>query len=432
MPRFLFAALPAAGHVHPTLPIVQALTARGHTVGYASGPAMSDVIAPLVSRFFPVGPRVTAEVAYEWWPELGRLRGLRRMDFMVNEILYPFVADSSRKVLDAIESFKPDALVFDSYTYPASIVAEMSGLPWATTTVLPGFLEGKDAYPMGLPLAYPPNPLVRMALPLLHRVVRWAGRRHDDRFNAIRAEFDLPPIRDSYRNSTISPYLVLALAPWEFEYPRESWEPTVHFVGPALWDVPHDYEAPDWLDDLPGARPLVYATIGTVQSIYQTSFFGTLFEAARGLDADVVVTTGDEVTALPTPPDNVRVERYVPNSLIIPKAQLVVHHGGLGTALGTLLNGKPALVVPFTDDQPANAQRIRWLGAGTDVDPWKATAAELRAAIEAALASTELRARAAALGQELQGYDAGASGAALLERLAETQAPVHRNGAAGP
>ena len=432
MARFLFAALPADGHVHPTLPIVRALTARGHTVGYASGPAMDDVIAPLVSRFFPVGPRVTAGVAYEWWPELGRLRGLRRMDYMVSKILYPFVADSSRKVLDAVASFQPDALVFDSYTYPASIVAEMSGLPWATTTVLPGFLEGKDAHPIGLGLAYPLSPLARMVKPLLHWIVRRATRRHDARFNAIRAEFDLPPIRDSYRNSTISPYLVLALAPWEFEYPREAWDPTVHFIGPALWDVPHGYAAPDWLDALPGERPLVYATIGTVQSIYQSSFFATLFEAARGLDADVVVTTGGNLADLPTPPDNVRVERYVPNSLIIPKAQLVVHHGGLGTALGTMLHGKPAVVAPFTDDQPANAQRIRWLGAGTEVNPWKATGAELRAAIEAALASTELRAQAGALGQKLQAYDAGASGAALLERLVETQAPVHRNGAAGP
>ena len=427
MPRFLFVSIPASGHVNPTLPIVQALMERGNVVGYATGPNMEQTVRPLVTQFFPVGPDASAEAIQEWWPEMGKLRGLKRLNFMIREVMFPFAASIAQEVLDVTASFQPDVLVFDAFTHPASIVAEITGLPWATTTVVPGLLDSMNAHPYGLGLAYPPNPLQRLATPLLRRLFRLAARRHDRQFNAIRAQFSLPPIHDSYLESTISPYLVLALAPPEFEYPRHSWPPAVHFVGPSLWDRPQDYAEPAWLEALPSDRPLVYATIGTVQSVYQSSFFGTLFEAARGLDADVVVTTGGNLSDLPTPPGNVRVERYVPNSIIIPKAQIVLHHGGVSSTLGTLLHGKPAVTVPFADDQPDNAQRIRWLGVGTSVDPYSVSSAALRTAIETALMSVAMRERAEALGRTLRQYDASGTGAALLERLAATKAPVLRD-----
>lgn len=427
MARYLFVSLPAAGHVHPTLPIVQALMERGHEVGYASGPGLEQTVAPLVTRYFAAGPAMTSEEALTRWPEMGRLRGRQGLDLLAREVMFPFAATAAREVLDAVTAWQPDVLVFDSFTHVASIVTHTSGLPWATTTVIPGLMESKGAHPFGMGLPYPPSPLQRLATPLFWPLLRFAARRHDRQFNAIRAEFGLPPIRDSFLKSTQSPFLVLALMPPELEYPRRAWPPHMHFVGPSLWDRPQDYTVPDWLGDLPGDRPLVYATIGTVQSIYQAEFFGTLFDAARGLDADMVVTTGGNPSDLPAPPGNVRVERYVPNSLVIPKAQLVVHHGGASSTVGTLLHGKPAVIAPFAHDQPDNAQRVRWLGAGTVVDPLTVSSTALRGAIEGALASNAMRDRAASLGEQLREYDAGQTAAKLLEELAEAQAPVYRN-----
>ena len=426
MARFFFVSIPAAGHVHPTLPIVHALMERGHEVGYASGPTLEQTVAPLVTRFFPAGPAMTADEALTRWPEMGRLRGKQGLDFMAREVMFPFAATAAREVLDAMTSWQPDVLVFDSFTHLASIVADASGLPWATTTVIPGLMESKGAHPFGIGLPYPPSLLQRFATPLFWLLLRMAARGHDRQFNAIRAEFGLPPVRDGFLQSTRSPFLVLALMPQEFEYPRRAWPPHVHFVGPCLWDRPPDYAVPDWLETLPGERPLVYATIGTVQSIYQAEFFGTLFDAARSLDADVVVTTGGNPSDLPAPPGNVRVERYVPNSIIIPKAQVVVHHGGASSTIGAMVHGKPAVVAPFAHDQPDNAQRVRWLGVGTMVDPITVSSTALEGAIEAALASSAMHDRAAALSRQLRQYDAGQTAAELLEELAKAQAPVYR------
>lgn len=428
MARFLFVSIPASGHVNPTLPLVQALVARGHKVSYATGPGMESSVAPLASRFFPVGPTISAEDALRRWPEMGQLRGRRQLDFLIREVFYAFAAEVAREVLDVVTDWRPDVLVFDAFTHVARIVASASGLPWATTSVAPGLMPGRGAHPYGIGLSYPPNALQRLATPLFWALFHMAARRHDRQFNAISAEFGVRPIRNSFLASTVSPYLVLALFPPEFEYPRPAWPSQMHFVGPSLWDRPHDYAVPNWLEELPGERPLIYATIGTVQSIYQSSFFGRLFAAAQGLAADVVVTTGGNPDTLPAPPENVRVERYVPNSVIIPKARVVLHHGGVSSTMGTLLHGKPAVVTPFTHDQPENAQRLRWLGAGTAVDPYAATSEELRKAIATVLASSAMQECAAALGETLRQYDAGSTGAALLEQLAATKAPVLREG----
>lgn len=428
MARFLFVSIPASGHINPTLPLVQSLVARGHEVGYATGPTMEWSVAPLATRFFPVGPAVTADDALRRWPEMGRLRGRRQLDFMIRDVFYAFAAEVAREVLDVVTSWRPDVLVFDAFTHVASIVADASALPWATTTVAPGLLPGRGAHPYGIALPYPPNRLQRLATPLFWALFRKVARRHDGQFNAIRAEFGLQPVRNSFHESTISPFLVLALFPPEFEFPRPAWLSQAHFVGPSLWDRPHDYAVPAWLEELPGERPFVYATIGTVQSIYQSAFFGTLFAAAQGLAADVVVTTGGHPDTLPVPPPNVRVERYVPNSVIIPRAHAVLHHGGVSSTMGALWHGKPAVVTPFAHDQPENALRLRWLGAGAAVDPFAATSDVLREAIESVLTSADMRERAVSLGQKLRQYDAGQTGADLLERLAETRAPVLRDG----
>ena len=80
------------------------------------------------------------------------------------------------------------------------------------------------------------------------------------------------------------------------------------------------------------------------------------------------------------------------------------------------------------DDQSENALRVRRLGAGTVVNPYKVSVRKLRAAIDTVLGSAAMRERAAAQAQVLQRYDAGPTGADLLERLADSRAPVLREG----
>ncbi len=65
---------------------------------------------------------------------------------------------------------------------------------------------------------------------------------------------------------------------------------------------------------------------------------------------------------------------------------------GSGTVRGALAAGLPLVVMPVGADQPYNAQRVAAVGAGIALS--KPDVAAVRAAIERALADTELRAGA--------------------------------------
>jgi UDP:flavonoid glycosyltransferase YjiC (YdhE family) len=61
------------------------------------------------------------------------------------------------------------------------------------------------------------------------------------------------------------------------------------------------------------------------------------------------------------PPDILAID-YAPHSAVFPRAAAVVHQGGIGTLAQGLRAGRPILVVPFSHDQPDNAERAERLG----------------------------------------------------------------------
>ena len=425
MARFLFVSVGASGHVNPMLSMTAELVRRGHYVGFGTSRHLEPRVTPDVSRFYSIGPDVgPGSQDKPEWAKFAELRGQRRMKFAIREILFPLAEIATRELLVIIDSFKPDVLVFDFMTFAASIVGDLTGLPWATTTPVPGMLQGKDAHPFGLALPYSETPLRRLYSPLFwHFANATMSYQHDRQFNRIRAEFGLSPVRNAFFTSSISPYLVLALAPSEVEYPRSAWPPAVHFVGPAISIGSAHAQVPEWLEALPSSRPLVYATVGTSPNPGHAPYLERLSAAVGDLDADFVITVGTGAR-LPPSSGNVRIEPWVPNGLIIPKARMVMHQGGSSSMYETLAHGKPAVVTPFEDGQDENAQRLCWVGAGKMVNPYKVSVRQLRRAIETVLTSREMQERASSLAEDLKQYDAGRTGADLLEQLASKGAPV--------
>jgi MGT family glycosyltransferase len=106
---------------------------------------------------------------------------------------------------------------------------------------------------------------------------------------------------------------------------------------------------------------------------------GTSYQAQEGLLARIVaalgrlpvralVTTGGAVTYDGDPPDNVEVVPWVSHSEVLPRTDLVITHGGLGTIMTALAFGVPLLCVPIGRDQHANAARVGELGYGCEIE----------------------------------------------------------------
>jgi UDP:flavonoid glycosyltransferase YjiC (YdhE family) len=137
----------------------------------------------------------------------------------------------------------------------------------------------------------------------------------------------------------------------------------------------------------PSDGSLVYATFGSVAAGLGLDPYRALLDAVSGLEVQVLLTTGADLDLGPLP-ENVRVERWVPQAEALAHASLVVCHGGSGTVLGALAANLPLVIMPLFADQFANARTLGDAGAAVVVGP-----AGLRAAIASPPAPPEQIAR---------------------------------------
>src|SRR5207244_9264681 len=80
-------------------------------------------------------------------------------------------------------------------------------------------------------------------------------------------------------------------------------------------------------------------------------------------------------------PDNVHVDNYVPQSLVLAHCAAVVCHGGSGTTLAALAAGLPLLILPQGADQYINADLVVSNGAGVRLVAAEVTSASGRTSV---------------------------------------------------
>ena len=69
------------------------------------------------------------------------------------------------------------------------------------------------------------------------------------------------------------------------------------------------------------------------------------------------------------PPWLLAVEQPVSHDVLLPRCAALLHHGGAGTVAAALRCGVPQLACPLHFDQQQWAERVAWLGCGTQLAP---------------------------------------------------------------
>jgi UDP:flavonoid glycosyltransferase YjiC (YdhE family) len=180
-------------------------------------------------------------------------------------------------------------------------------------------------------------------------------------------------------------------------------------------------EPPTWVAELGVDRPLVYVTAGTERPAVTFPWRET-FAALQHLPVDVLATIGPHVDPerLGDVPNNVRVERFVPQADVLGRATVVVSHGGAGTVLGAASQGRPQLVVPLFADQWENGVAVSDAGCGIVLGPDRRTVDDLDGAVRALLAGSHDDA-ATRVAEEIAAMPTATERAAEIESLAEDQ-----------
>jgi UDP:flavonoid glycosyltransferase YjiC (YdhE family) len=376
--RILFTFAGGSGHFQPLAPIAHAAVQRGHAVAFAcQAGALSSVEAEAFSAFDTGGNTLLEASTRVALAELDA----DREDRAIRETFARRVArERAAALLDLCRTWQPDLVVRDELDFGGALAAERLGLPYATVLVIAAGL------------------LVRRALVA-------------EPLNALRAELGLDPDPELLM---LDRHLVLSPFPPSFRDPSCPLPPTAYSLRPTVGDLPPQ---PDWLVRLP--RPIVYFTLGTIFNLESGDLFERVLDGLGQLSVGVVATVGRDLDAAQFGglPLRVHVERFIPQSAVLPHSSLVVSHAGSGSVMGALAFGLPQVLLPMGADQPHNALRCEHLGVGRTMDALRATPAQIRDTVSAVLEDRACRSAARRLQQEIQSLPLVDEAIALLERL---------------
>jgi UDP:flavonoid glycosyltransferase YjiC (YdhE family) len=295
-------------------------------------------------------------------------------------------------ILRLCMEWHPDLFVCEEFDFGAMVVAERLGLPYATVLV-----SATGAFVRNESVAGP--------------------------LDEVRAEHGLP--RDPSL-AMLSRYLVLTPFPPSLRDPGLPSPPTTHHVRLVSFDVAGNEAGLPWLARRHRA-PTVYLTLGTVYNLESGDLFQRVLTGLRDLPINLIVTVGRDLDPdeLGRQPANVHIERFVPQSALLPHCDLVVSHAGSGSVLGALAHGLPMVLIPIGADQPLNAARCRALGVAEVLDAVSATPEMVRAAVSRVLADDGFQGAAVRLQDEIAALPGPEYGVKLLDRLASKRAPLH-------
>jgi rhamnosyltransferase subunit B len=418
--RIVLSSFGTLGDIHPLIAVALELQRRGHTPVLAVPELFRPKIISLGFEFAAVGPILDPEdnqlVAMLMDIRKGTERTLR-------EILFPAIRQSFRELLAAVEEKGgADLMLAGELVYQAPIVAEVTGIPWASHVLAPlSFFSRYDA-PVLPP--YPMLARLQPALPGMGRVIarfaRWVTRSWPEPIYQLRAELGLGRGRDPIFEAKHSPYLVLAMFSPLLGEPQPDWPEATKVTGFVFYDGDAAQrelspELERFLEE--GPSPLVF-TLGSAAVLDAGDFFEQSKTAAEMLGQRAVLLVGSDPRNIPTQvPKNVCVANYAPYSRIFPRASVVIHQGGVGTTAQALISGRPMLVMPYSHDQPDNARRVRRLGVARIIRRPRYTAELAAKKINLLQEKPSARRRAARIAETLRKEDGVKAACDALEAL---------------
>lgn len=373
--RLLVSVVGGEGHLQPLLPLARAAATAGHHVAVTGARSLAPLVAGL--PFLASGPDVV--------PQRLPLRpvDLEREDRALRESFAGRMARARAKdLLPLCRQWRPDIVVRDEMDFGAAVIAERLGIPHASVLVI---AAGAFVRP------------VLVAEPL----------------DQLRAEYGLPA---DPTLASLSRHLVLSPFPPTFRDPTDPLPATAHgFRSSAA----RASAVPPVIARLLG-RPTIYVTLGTIFNTESGDLFHRVLAGVRELPVEVVVTVGRGIDPAEVSPQpvHVHVERYVPQSLLLPHCAAVISHGGSGSVTGALAHGPPLVCIPLGADQPRNAERCTALGVGRTLGVVGLTPYDVRVATSAVLTEPGYRTAAARLQAEIAALPDPAAAVVLLERLA--------------
>jgi rhamnosyltransferase subunit B len=355
--------LGSIGDVYPFVALGRELRVRGHRVTMIASAYFSDLAH---GSGFEFAASVSSEDYLSLIGHPDFWHPLRSMHLLITRSVNPAIA----VIYDLVKQYyRPGegAVVAGTLAWGARVAQEALGLPLTTVHLQPIAIRSRHE-----PAAYPGLHWFRR-LPVCLRSAAYglidtvSDHCYAGPLNAFRRKLGLPPIQGLFGQWWHSPESTLALFPSWYAPPQPDWPGQIRACGFPLYDSgklePPEFDVDAYFGD--GEAPIVFAS-GSARTRC-AEFFATSAAACEILGQRALFVTRF-ANQLPRPlPPLIRHVHYVPYSRLLPRAAVLVHHGGIGTVAQALKAGVPQLVAPCCYDQFDNAEHLRRQGVGETV-----------------------------------------------------------------
>jgi UDP:flavonoid glycosyltransferase YjiC (YdhE family) len=370
-------------------PFARAAVAAGDDVAFATAAEFCPAVERAGFTAFAAGLSLPEQLrtAAATFPEQAAMPpGRDRFHEFVPRMLGGVAAPArARDVIPVIESWQPDVLVHDETDFGGPVAASVAGIPYADHSV--GILR--------------PLHMARLAREAVLPLWEEYGVDLGDHGGLFR-------------------HLYLDVCPPSLQSPEISEIPSVQQVRNTDIDT-GDERLPAWIDRMRDA-PIVYVSLGTIFN-QNRDVFTVILEGLHGEDVEVIVTVGsDNDPALLGPqPDNVHVERFIPQSSLLPYCDLAINQGGTAI-LPILANGIPLLIVPQGANQFHNADACSDAGVALQLKPGEVTAEAVRRDVCALLDNASYSDNATMIAGEIDEMPEPAAGVRAVRQLIAQEA----------
>lgn len=360
--RIIIISKGSAGDIHPYVGIGQALLERGNEVFFIANDYFKGTIEEAGLQFASMGTRDE----YELLQEDPRAQHPRKsFQFLVEEV---FLGKVERN-FSIIENLykRGESVVLAHPTAPEGRLAnEILGVPLVSGVPQPMWLRS---------MIEPPRSSLNIPRwgPRWYRFIYWMldTFTFDPRLkplNRFRSKHGREPVKHFMKDWWFSPQRMIGFFPEWFAPRQDDWPNQFVHTGFVLHDgtaknAPLDEEWEQTLGKWQ-VKPVVFTT-GTPFR-HEDKFFETVCKACRYISMPCILLTQYPEQLPEYRSSNVYWWPFIPFNRLFPRAEVVVHHGGINTVGACLAAGVPQLVVPTRGgfDQVDNGARIEELGVG--------------------------------------------------------------------
>lgn len=425
--RIVFTTWGSFGDLHPFMALAVELRRRGHRPAIATVPVYREYVEAAGIEALPLRPAVTMDDQGETQDLIRRI--LDPADgprFLFEEVFAASLQETYDDTLNAVTSGGgADLVVSHQVPLMTPLVVRKTGVRWVSAVLLPmGFLSAYD------PATSAQAPWVRTIAglhPVLGRAYNRLARAISNRWlkefyrfrTALGISDDTSPVFEGQH----SPRLVLALFSHLLAEKQPDYPPQTVVTGFAFYDAANERPAPpELMHFLDSGDPPIVFTLGSSAVWIAEDFYKISIEAARRLKRRALMLIGDfnqgRVLA-DRLPEGIAAFPYAPHSVVMPRAAVVVHQGGVGTTGQALRAGRPMLVVPFGQDQPDNARRCEELGVARSIGRGHYTCSRVTQELSRLLDDRSYAERASQAAREVQAEHGTSRACDEIERVLE-------------